>query len=99
MRKVLLAVALVAGVGVYVYAQTAATPRLLLSFVADSVTQGPAFGYDGIVRQGPADNIVTASGNVVVVINDLRMTTETAVWHWGSREGEDGRVSVDPRTV
>jgi lipopolysaccharide assembly outer membrane protein LptD (OstA) len=52
------------------------------------VTRRPAFGYDGIVREGPADNIVTASGNVVVLINDIRVTTDTALWHWDSTEIE-----------
>jgi hypothetical protein len=93
-RKALLAVAVITGLGVYAYAQTTAKPQLSLSFVADSVTRRPAFGYDGVVREGPADDILTASGNVVVRVNDVRMTADTAVWHWGSREIELAGGSV-----
>ena len=97
MRTTLLAFALVSGLGVYVYAQSAANPRVSLSFTANSISVRPASGYDGIVREGKADNILTARGNVVIVINDIRLTTETAVWHWDATRIElaGGTASID----
>ena len=34
--------------------------------------------------------VVTASGNVVIVINGIRVTADTAVWHLGAMKIELG---------
>jgi lipopolysaccharide assembly outer membrane protein LptD (OstA) len=78
----------VVGLGAYVYAQTPSEQRLSLSFVADIITTVPVNGYDGIVRIGRADNVLTASGNVVILVNRTRLTADAATWHWGAREIE-----------
>lgn len=94
MRKIILAVALVLVLGMYAYAQTIAGEPVSLSLSANMITTRPANGYDGIVRIGRADNVLTASGNVVIVINATRVTADTAVWHWGSKEIELNGGSV-----
>jgi hypothetical protein len=96
MRKVFVAAALVTAFGIYTFAQTTEKPRLLLSIVAGAIERRPVFGYDGILREGPAQNVVTAVGSAVININDIQMTAEKAVWRWGSREVEltTGKVSV-----
>jgi len=65
--------------------------------LADTITSGPVNGYDSIVRVGRADIVITASGNVVVVINGTRVTADRAIWHWGSMEVEldDGSVRLE----
>ena len=87
MRRIILAATLVSACGAYAFAQTVPNP-VSLSFTADTIRVRPAFGYDGIVREGKADNILTATGNVIVVVNDMRLTSNTAAWHWDSKEIE-----------
>jgi hypothetical protein len=96
MRKAFLAAVLLTCLVIAPYAQTVRESRLLLSLVADSVETTPVFGYDGIVREGPAQNIVTAAGKAVIRINDIEMAADRAAWRWGSREIEltSGNVSV-----
>ena len=91
MRNIVIAVALVAGFGVYVYAQ--ATP-VSLSLEADTVQRLIPVQDIGVVKVGRADVPLTASGNVVIVINDTRVTADMAVWHSGSREIELNGGSV-----
>ena len=99
MRKMLLSLALVSGMGMFAYAQTATAPRLSLSATspafslslwADTMTDRPANGYDGIVRVGRPAMVVTASGNVVIVMNGIQLFADTAVWHQGSTDIELG---------
>ena len=54
------------------------------------MTNRPANGYDGIVRVGRPDMVVTASGNLVIVINGIRVMADTAVWHRGAMKIELG---------
>jgi lipopolysaccharide assembly outer membrane protein LptD (OstA) len=97
MGKMLLSIALVSGLGMYAYAQTTARPPVSLSLHANTITTRPASGEDGIVRIGRADSVVTASGNIVIVINGTRVTADTAVWHWGSKviELAGGSVRIE----
>ena len=99
MRKVFVAAALVTAFGIYSFAQTTEKPRLLLSIVADSVERRPVSGYDGIIREGTAQNVVTAVVNGVVNINDIQMTADKAVWLWGSRDVELTTGDVSMRVV
>ena len=107
MRRILFA-AVVLGLGICTYAQStapsrpylslaAASPPPSFSMVADTITSGPVNGYDGVVRIEKADSVVTASGNVVIVLNEIRMTADLAVWHWGSTQVEldGGRVHLE----
>jgi hypothetical protein len=96
MRKAFFAVVLLTHLVTVPHAQTVRESRLLLSLVADSVETKPVFGYDGILREGPAQNIVTTAGKAVIRINDIEMTADRAAWRWGSREIEltSGNVSL-----
>ena len=96
MRKTFLVVLLLQGLVIASHAQTRPEPRVSLSIVADSVKRDPVFGRDGIVRDGSAQTIVTATGNVVVRVNDIEMLADRAAWRWGSRDIElsSGGVSV-----
>jgi hypothetical protein len=96
MRKAFVAAVLLTCLVIAPYAQTVRDPRLSLSLVADSVETKPEFAYDAIVREGPAQNVVTAAGKAVIRINDIEMTADRAAWRWGSREIEltSGNVSL-----
>jgi len=80
MRIIVLIVTLVAGLGTYAYAQNA-DQVVDLSLEADSIISMPVNGYDGVVRPGRAEHILTASGNVVLILYGMLMRTDMVVWH------------------
>jgi hypothetical protein len=89
MRNIILAIAITLS-GAYAYAQNVMRPSVSLELRADVVTNTPVNGYDGIIRSGRAQYVTTATGNVVLVINGIQVTTDTAVWHVDSNEIELG---------
>ncbi len=103
MKRTTLTAVFLAGLGTALAAQApvfiavpaqSPTTTLSLEFSGDSLTTTPANGYDGVVREGPADNVVRASGNALVIINGTRISAESISWHWGSNEIELNGGSV-----
>ena len=94
MRKTIFAVAGLVALGITVYGQAQSDAGVSLSLTADSIDRRPINGYDGIVRPGPAEYVTTAIGNVVIIVNGVRVTTDQAAWHSGSNVIELGRNSV-----
>lgn len=87
MRTIILGVVLMSGLGLYAYAHAADRPTSLV-ISADSITKQPVHGHDGVVRQGPAEFITTAVGNVEMAINGITITADSASWHSRSNEIE-----------
>ena len=81
MKTFMWAIALAASFGMYALAQTTGTPQLGLSIEADSIQRLIAVQDIGVIKEGPANLPLTASGNVVVVIDGLRIMADSAVWH------------------
>ena len=81
MKKFMLAVTLAASFGVYALAQTTDTQQSAISIEADSIQRLIPVQDIGVIKEGPANVPLTASGNVVVVVEGLRITTDSAVWH------------------
>ena len=81
MKKLLLAATLASCFGIYAFAQTADTQKSAISVEADSIQRLIPVHEIGVIKEGPANLPLTASGNVVVVINGLRITADSAVWH------------------
>ena len=81
MKKFMLAITLAASFGMYVLAQTADTQQPAISIEADSIQQLIPVQDIGVIKKGPANLPLTASGNVVVVVEGLRITANSAVWH------------------
>ena len=96
MRKTVVTIVLAAGFGIYLNAQSSPASRLTLSFSADTSFMQPEFGYDGVIRPGPANNVSTFTGNVVIRINDITITTDKASWHMRSNviEFTNGRIEL-----
>jgi hypothetical protein len=94
MRHIIVALVFVTSIGAYAYAQNSMRPSLSLELLGDIVTTTPVNGYDGIIRSGPAQYVTTASGNVLLVINGIQVTTDTLVWHQDSNEIELGTGGV-----
>lgn len=93
-RTIVLAVALVSGFGMHGRAQTptpASTGSVSLSLMADSVEYRPVHGYDGVVRPGRAEHVTMLNGNVVIEINGVRVTADTAAWYSATNLIELGR--------
>ena len=88
MRNLSLMLACLIGIGGYVYAQNTTRSSLSLELTGDIVTTAPVSGYDGVIRSGRAQYVTTATGNVLIVINGIQVTADSAVWHQGSNEIE-----------
>jgi hypothetical protein len=86
MRRMILTLVFVTSIGAYAYAQTGMRPSVSLELLADVVTTTPVNGYDGVIRSGRAQHVTTASGNVLLVINGIQVTADTAVWYEESNE-------------
>ena len=90
-------VVLVIGLVVYGNAQT---QQDSLSIEADTITRLIPIEDIGVLKVGPADVPLTASGNVVLVINGVRVTGDLAVWRSGSKEielnGGSVRIQLPP---
>ena len=93
MRRIMLAVAVLGVLGISTdgQAQAPSDNGVSLSIMGDSVDRRPLHGYDGVIRPGRAENVTTATGNVVVIINGVRITTDRAEWHSGSNAIDIGR--------
>jgi lipopolysaccharide assembly outer membrane protein LptD (OstA) len=61
-------------------AQSTGSQTVSLSLTADTLSRTPKHGYDGVVRVGSAEHVITASGDVVIVINGTRVTADTFRW-------------------
>src|SRR5882672_1554922 len=96
MRNVSLMLAFLIGIGGYVYAQNTTRPSLSLELTGDIVTTTPVNGYDGVIRTGRAQYVTTASGNVLIVINGIQVTADSAVWRQDTNEIElaGGRARI-----
>lgn len=81
MKKLMLATTLVASFGIYALAQTADTQQPGISIEADFIQRLIPVQDIGVIKEGPANLPLTASGNVLVVIEGLRITADSAVWH------------------
>jgi hypothetical protein len=91
-RTVIVAATLLAVVGVGVYGQQGIPgDTVSLSLIGDSIDRRPVNGYDGIIRTGPAEDVMTVTGNVVVIINGVRIKSDTAVWHPAANAIDIGR--------
>jgi hypothetical protein len=88
MRSMIVTIGFFCGVCAFAYAQPEVRPGVSLELVGDIVTTAPVDGYDGVVRSGRAQHVTTASGNVLIVINGVRVTADSAVWHQASNEIE-----------
>ena len=81
MKKFMLAITLSASFGMYALAQTTDPRQTAISIEADSIQQLIPVQDIGVIKNGPANLPLTAFGNVVVVIEGLRITADSAVWH------------------
>ena len=94
MRKtLLLAVVLVSSCGIYVHAQNERTIRtkffqaivqerpVSVTLEADSVQRLIDVRDIGVIKQGSSAVPLTLSGNVVIVLNGIRITAHSAVYH------------------
>ena len=96
MRKIVVAVTLASGLGISSFAQTADQP-VSISVEADSIQRLISVQEIGIVKDGPANLPLTAKGNVVIVLNGIRITADSAVWDRASRQIElnGGSARID----
>ena len=81
MKTFMLAITLAASFGMYALAQTIDTRQPAISIEADSIQRLIHVQDIGVIKEGPANLPLTASGNVVVVVEGLRITANSAVWH------------------
>jgi lipopolysaccharide assembly outer membrane protein LptD (OstA) len=65
----------------YVFAQLPNPQPSAISIEADSIERLIPVQEIGVIKDGPANIPLTASGNVVVVIEGIRITANSAVWH------------------
>lgn len=65
----------------FAFAQQANPPQSAISIEADSIQQLIPVQEIGVLKEGPANIPITASGNVVVVVEGVRVTANSAVWH------------------
>jgi hypothetical protein len=94
-RRLILSVAIVVVAGIAVYAQARTSKDAVsVALMADSISHQPLHGYDGVIRTGPAETVTTAIGNVVIIVNGVRVTTDQAAWNSGSNVIEIGRNSA-----
>jgi hypothetical protein len=95
-RRLILAIATLVVLGIGVYGQVPRTSNdgVSLALMADSIDRKPVHGYDGVIRTGRAETLTTAIGNVVIIVNGVRVTTDQAAWHSGSHVIEVGRNSA-----
>lgn len=98
MTKVILAITLAASCGLYAFAQTsdAAWP-LKVELEADSMDRLFVEAGTDSPNQTRAYFPFRYFGNVVIVINDVRITARSAIWHeQGTRlELNDGEVRIE----
>jgi hypothetical protein len=85
MRYIVLVGVLVSALGVVGQGQT--TP-VSLRIEADTISRLIPVEDIGVIKPGPANLPLTATGNVVIQVNDLRITADMAVWRSGSNEIE-----------
>lgn len=68
-----------------------------ISLEADSAQRLIPVQDISVIKEGPANLPLTLSGNVVIVVNGMRITSESAVYHFGSNviELNGGSVRIE----
>lgn len=96
----LLVVVVVLAIGVfYAYAQiqTTVNQPVSISLQADYVQRLIPVQDIGVIKEGKANLPLTLSGNVVIVVNGMRITADSAVVNFGSNliELNGGSVRIE----
>jgi hypothetical protein len=94
MRHIILVAGLVLASRTPGFAQTASQGPLSVTVEADTITRLIPVEATGLAKAGPANLALTAFGNVVIIINGLRVTADTAVWRRETHEIELNGGSV-----
>ena len=88
MRNALLVVAFVSGFALYAYAQTTQPTADALTIEADTISRLIPVQDIGAIKAGRPNVPFTATGNVVIAVNGMRVTADMAVWHTVSNQLE-----------